>query len=85
MSNLKISNKAMRAIRQLPEVRAELERRAELVAEQASENGRVSGYVVTDLVLEVPRGASSVMATGHARNHNRKTLALVKALEAARD
>lgn len=85
MSNFKISNKALRAIRQLPEVRAELERRAELVAEQASENGRVSGYIVTDLVLEEPRGASSVMATGHAGNHNRKTFALVKALEAARD
>lgn len=85
MSNFKISNKALIAIRQLPEVHAELERRAELVAKQASENGRVSGYVVTDLVLEKPRGAASVMATGHARNHNRRTLALVKALGVARD
>lgn len=73
------------ALRQQPKVRADLMRRAQAVADKASENGRVSGYKVTDLSLEDPRAAVSVMATGHAKNHNRRRNALVRALDAARD
>ena len=68
----------------LPEVRADLMARAERVQREASENGAVEGYVVTDLVLEESRAAVSVMATGHAHNHNRKNHALLKALDAAK-
>lgn len=85
MANARFDSDMLREIRQLPAVRAELVRRANLIADRASEGGRVSGYKVTDLVLEEPRGAASVMATGHARYHNRKYNALVKALEAGRD
>ena len=67
-----------------PAVRADLMARAERVQKAASEGGRVDGYVVTDLVLEESRAAVSVMATGHAHNHNRKRHALLKALDAAK-
>jgi len=43
------------------------------------------GYMVTDLVLEKPRAAVSVMATGHASNHNRKYHSLLRALSQARE
>ena len=67
-----------------PAVRADLMARAERVQKAASEGGRVDGYVVTDLVLEESRAAVSVMATGHAHNHNRKHHALLKAIDAAK-
>ena len=67
-----------------PAVRADLMARAERVQKAASEGGRVDGYVVTDLVLEETRAAVSIMATGHAHNHNRKHHALLKALDAAK-
>lgn len=75
---------AFQQLRQEAAVRAELMRRAERLAAAASEGGRVDGYVVTDLVLEEPRGAVSVMATGHAHAHNRKNHALLRAIDAAR-
>ena len=84
-TGLKISNETLRQIRQLPEVREELDRRAKKIAQIASENGRVEGYVATDLILEKPRGASSILAYGHAYNHNRKHNAIVKALNEVRD
>lgn len=85
-NNFRLRPGALREIRQLPAVREDLVRRAELIADRASEGGRVDGYKVTDLVLEDPRGAASVMAAGwHARAHNRKRNALVRALEAGRD
>ena len=82
---VKFNRKAFKELRQSPRVRADLKRRADAVAQQASESGRVSGYKVTELTLEDPRGAVSVMATGHARAHNRKTRALVRSLDAARN
>lgn len=84
-NNLKLSNEALRQLRQLPAVRQELVRRAEKIAEIASENGRVQGYKVTDLVLEQPRGAASVLAYGEAYRHNRKHNAIVKAFTQVRD
>lgn len=53
------------------------------VAEAAG--GEAKGYKVTDLVLEDPRAAVSVMATGHAANSNRKHHTLIRALDAVRD
>ena len=82
---IKFNPKAFEQIRNLPEVRADLQRRARNIAEAASENGRVDGYQVTELVLEESRGAVSVMATDHAHNHNRKTHALLKALDAGKE
>ena len=78
------NKKAMEQLRNLPSVRKDLYDRATRIADKASEGGRVDGYRVTDLVLEDPRGASSVMATGHAAYHNRKNNALMKSLEAGR-
>jgi hypothetical protein len=83
-SKVKYSRASLTKLRKAPKLRADLLRRANAVATQASENGRVSGYKVTDLVLEEPRAAVSVMATGHARNHNAKTMALLKSLDAGR-
>lgn len=82
---LQISNETLRKIRTSPAVRAELDKRAKKIAQIASENGRVEGYVATDLILERPRGASSVLAWGHAYNHNRKNNAIVKAFSEVRD
>lgn len=84
--NFRLKPGALREIRQMPAVREDLMRRANLIADRASEGGRVDGYKVTDLLLEDPRGAVSVMAAGqHARSHNRKRNALVRSLEAGRD
>lgn len=58
---------------------------AQKIADEASEGGRVKGYVVTELELEDPRGAVSVMATGHAARHDRKNLSLLKAAKKVAD
>lgn len=81
--NLKFNRGVFEKIRNLPEVRADLERRAERIA--AAAGGEAMGYKVTELVLEDPRGAVSVMATGHAHFHNRRHHALLRALDAGRD
>lgn len=81
---VKFNQKGFEALRKQPKVRADLKRRAEAIAKQASENGRVEGYMVTELVLEDPRAAVSVMATGHARAHNQKHHALLRSLDAGR-
>lgn len=80
---LKFNQKAFEELRKSPGVVADLKRRAENIAEAAG--GEAMGYKVTELVLEDPRGAVSVMATGHAHYHNRKHHALLKALDAGRD
>lgn len=83
-AKVKFNRKGFEELRKQPKIRADLLRRAEALAEEASENGRVEGYKVTELVLEDPRGAVSVMATGHAAAHNAKTMALLKSLDAGR-
>ena len=80
---LKFNQKAFEELRKSPGVVADLERRAERIA--ASAGGEGMGYKVTELVLEGPRGAVSVMATGHAHFHNRRHHALLRALDAGRD
>ena len=84
-SGVKLDKAAFRALRKHPKVRADLKRRAQAIAAAASKNGQVSGYKVTELLLEDPRGAVSVMATGHARAHDRKHNSLIKALDVGRD
>lgn len=79
----KLNQKAFQEIRQLPSVRADLLRRAKNVA--AAAGGESKGYLVTELSLEDPRGAVSVMATGHAKNENRKRHTLIRAIDAGRD
>ena len=79
---LVINNEGMRRLRQEPAVRADLVARAKRIA--AACGGEAMGYIVTDLVLEEPRGAVSVMATGHAHMHNRKHFTLLRNLEAGR-
>lgn len=60
--------------------------KAREIADIASEGGKVEGYKVTELVLEEPRSAASVMAMpGHAHNHNRKNHALLKAVFGAEE
>lgn len=78
----KLNADAFEAIRKTPEVRADLLRRGKRIAEAAG--GEAMGYKVTELVLEDPRGAVSVMATGKAHNHNRKHHSLIRSLDAGR-
>lgn len=80
---VKFNKAGFEALRQDYRGREDLVRRAELVAREAS-RGEVDGYIVTDLVLEDPRAAASVMATGRAHFHNRKHLALIRALAAGK-
>lgn len=77
---LKWNRKALEQLRNTRECRELLRSLALEVQAQASDHGRVAGYKVTELVMEDPRAAVSVMATGHARLHNRKHHALIKAL-----
>ena len=79
---IKWNNEGFRQLRQSPGVKADLMARARRVA--ASAGGEGMGYMVTDLILEDPRGAVSVMATGHAVNHNRKHNSLIRALDAGK-
>lgn len=78
---LRWNKNAMKQLRQTHESQRFLNQLATEIQQAASDNGRVAGYKVTDLVLEDPRNATSVVATGHARRHNRKHHALVKALD----
>lgn len=80
---LKFDPKMLQEIRTDYRVRADLVKRAERIAEAAG--GEDMGYKVTDLVLEDPRAAASVMATGKAHFHNRKHAALIRSLGAGRD
>lgn len=82
-SRSKFNEEAFRKLRQDPKVRADLLERARKLA--AAAGGEAMGYKVTELVLEDPRGAVSVMATGHAHFHNRKHHALLRNLNAAKD
>lgn len=82
-SRSKLNEEAFRKLRQDPKVRADLLERARKLA--AAAGGEAMGYKVTELVLEDPRGAVSVMATGHAHFHNRKHHALLRNLSAAKD
>lgn len=82
-AKFKLSNEALRQIRQDPRVRADLLDRARRLA--AAAGGEAKGYKVTELVLEDPRAAVSVMATGHAHFHNRKHHSLIRNLNAAKD
>lgn len=83
---VKFHRDAFREIRNDYRVRADINARAKRIAERAATfgSGTAEGYVVTDLVLEDPRSAASVMATGHAHHHNRKYNALVRALDAGK-
>ena len=80
---LKFKPGALEELRQDHAVRADVVKRAEKIAEAAG--GEEMGYKVTDLVLEDPRAAASVMATGRAHFHNRKHAALIRSLGAGRD
>ena len=86
-SGVEFNRDAFRELRFDPRVLRDLEDRAQRIAKRAASyrSGSTEGYKVTELVLESPRGAVSVMATGHAHSHNRKHNALVKALDAGRD
>lgn len=81
---LKWNKNAMTQIRNTRESRGLAKELAEDIAKSASNSGAVDGYNVTELVLEDSRGAASVMATGHARRHNRKHHALIKGMSNAR-
>ena len=68
MAKIKFNPAGFEALRQDHRVRADLVARAEKIAGEAGKIGSGTEYKVTDLVLEDPRAAVSVMAaTPHAR------------------
>lgn len=89
---LKFNRDAFEALRKEPGVRDYLEELGREVASEATRAGSQdlpvidsdstenSGYKVTDLLLEDPRGAVSVMAVGAAHNENRKHSTLLRGL-----
>lgn len=83
---VKFKMDAFRDIRNNHKVRADIHERAERIAKAAAAMGKgeTDGYMVTDLVLEDSRSATSVMATGHAHSHSRKYNSLVRALDAGK-
>lgn len=81
---LKFNRQGFEDLRQDPLVKKDLLDRAERIKEAASRGGEVEGYIVTDLVLEDPRGAVSVMATGHAKYSNRRHNSLIRNLDAGK-
>lgn len=76
--------KGYQALRKDAEIMADLVGRAKAVANEASENGRVSGYNVTPLEQARTRGIVTIGAIGHAHYHNRKNSSLLKSLDAGR-
>ena len=82
-AKLKWKRGAFKKLRNEPKMTAFLLQKARQIAADAG--GEDMGYMVTDLVLEDPRAAVSVMATGHATYHNRKYHSLLRALSQARE
>ena len=81
-SGIKFNPKGFEQLRHDPRVEQYLLAMAKRIA--AAAGGESMGFKVTELVLEDPRSAVSVMATGHAAAHNRKHHSLLRALEAGR-
>lgn len=79
---VKFNRAGFEKLRQDPALHTDLKKRAQRIADAASHGGEVEGYEVTDLVLEDPRAAVSVMATGHAARSNRVHNSLIRSLEA---
>lgn len=63
-----------------PRVHAKLDKLGEAIVKDASENGRVKGYIWAPRDLQRNRAAGSVLIFGHAYNHNRKYNAVLKAM-----
>ena len=82
-AKLKCTRGALKQMRHDPRIAQFLLKKADQIAADAG--GKDIGYMVTNLVLEEPRTAVSVMATGHASNHNRKYHSLLRALSQARE
>lgn len=82
-TRLKFKKGALEALRNDHRARAFALKKAQELAEAAG--GEDMGYVVTDRVLQDPRAAASVMATGHARFHNRKHHSLLRGLDQVKE
>lgn len=79
---LVFNTQGMQDLRKDPALRADMVARMRRFAQACG--GEAKGYKVTDLVLEDPRGAVSVMATGHAAYSDRKHNTLVRNLDVLR-
>ena len=82
-AKLRWKKDAFKKIRHDRRIATFLLKKADQIAADAG--GKEIGYMVTHLVLEKPRTAVSVMATGHASNHNRKYHSLLRALSQAQE
>mgnify|MGYP006962143490 CR=1 FL=1 len=81
-ARVKWNKEVFRQIRNSPGIKRDLMERAKRIQDAAGGEGM--GYKVTNLVLEKPRGAVSVMATGRAVRDNRKHNSLIRSLDAGR-
>jgi hypothetical protein len=80
---LKFKKGALEELRNDHRARAFALKKAEELA--AAAGGEEMGYKVTDRVLQDPRAAASVMATGKARFHNRKHHSLIRSLDTVKE
>lgn len=81
-TKIKWNIEGFRQLRTTPAVRNDLLQRARSISDAAG--GEAMGYKVTPLLLEDPRGAASVMATGKAAYDNRKYNSLMRSIDAGR-
>ena len=94
MAKIKFNQKGFQKLRKEPKLQDLVNKLAHDVAAEASKAGGGdplqvfdqgspppggrSGYQVTELALEDPRGATSVMAVGAGHHHNRKHSSLLR-------
>lgn len=81
----KLNHDAFDEIRTSPKVWDMLEELADDAINEASEGGRVEGYSRSSQLTREKRAAVTIVGKGHARNHNLKHNALLKALDRVSD
>lgn len=76
--NLKFNLPGFKALREDPKVQADLVSRARRIS--AASGGEDMGYIVRDNLAREGRSGATVLAIGHAANHNRKHRTLLRNL-----
>lgn len=75
---VKFNVKGFKALREDSNVQADLVKRAQAIADASG--GEEMGYLVRDNLARDGRSGASVIAIGHAANHNRKYQTLIRNL-----
>lgn len=78
-NHVKFNVKGFQALREDPKVQADLVARARKISDASG--GEDMGYLVRDNLAREGRSGASVIAIGHAANHNRKYQTLIRNLQ----